>query len=137
MNRSLSITLVALAQVGMATLSLISGTILLLLMVGWLEVFSADLTNLSTYFKGLVIFGLTVSLWGMVSAYGLWQMQQWGWIGSLVFQALCIFNNILILLGGRPLTVGVYFSAGISSAFLFALFLPSVRLSIQRPSAEI
>lgn len=131
MNRSLSVTLVAIAQFGLSTLSLASGVLLTLLMTGNLEVFSADLTQLSAYFKGLVVFGLFVSLLGLVSAVGLWRLQRWGWMGSLAFQGLCILNNLLILGGGRPLTFGVYFSAGISGALLFALLLPSVRLSLQ------
>lgn len=134
MKRSLSITLVAIAQLGISTLSLVSGTVLALLMTGRIEAFSADLTNLSDYFKILVIFGLLVSLLGIVSSYGLWRLQRWGWLGSLAFQALCILNNVLILWGGRPLTFGVYFSAGISGALLFALLLPSVRLSLQGSS---
>ena len=131
MNRSLSITLVALAQLGISTLSLVSGVLLILLMTGQIDVFSADLTQLPGYFKGLVVFGLLVSVWGIVAAIGLWRLQRWGWLGSLVFQGLCILNNLLIVLGGRPLTFGVYFSAGISGALLFALLLPSVRLSLQ------
>jgi hypothetical protein len=131
MKRSLSITLVALAQLGISTLSLVSGSVLILLMTGQIEIFSADLTHLPDYFKALVIFGLIVSVLGIVAAYGLWQLQRWGWMASLVFQGLCILNNVLILLGGRPLTLGVYFSAGISGALLFALLLPSVRLSLQ------
>ncbi len=136
MNRSLSIVLISIAQFGISTLSLGSGILLILLMTGRTELFAADLTDLSNYFKGLVVFGLFVSLWGMVSAYGLWKMQWWGWKGSLIFQGLCILNNVLILLGGRPLTPGVYFSAGISGAFLFALLLPGVRLSLQSPSTQ-
>lgn len=131
MNRSLSITLVALAQLGISTLSLVSGVLLILLMTGQIDVFSADLTQLPGYFKGLVVFGLLVSVWGIVAAIGLWRLQRWGWLGSLVFQGLCILNNLLIVLGGRPLTFGVYFSAGVSGALLFALLLPSVRLTLQ------
>ena len=137
MRRSLSITLVALAQFGISALSLVSGVTLILLMTGQLEIFSADLTQLSDYFKGLVIFGLLVSLWGIVASIGLWRLQRWGWLGSLGFQGLCILNNVLILLGGRPLTFGVYFSAGISGALLFALLLPSVRLSLQGTSSAV
>jgi hypothetical protein len=130
MKRNLSIILVVVAQLGISILSLVSGVLLVLLMAGQLEMFSADLTRLPDYFKALVIFGLFVSLWGIVSSIGLWRLQKWGWLGSLAFQGLCIFNNVLILLGGRPLTFGVYFSAGISGALLFALLLPSVRTVI-------
>lgn len=137
MKRNLSITLVAMAQFGISALSLVSGLTLLLLMTGRLEIFSADLTQLSDYFKGLVIFGLFVSIWGIVSSIGLWRLQKWGWLGSLLFQGLCILNNVLIFLGGRPLTFGVYFSAGISGALLFALLLPSVRLALNNQSPVV
>jgi hypothetical protein len=130
MKRNLSIILITIAQFGISTLSMVSGILLVLLMTGRLAVFSADLTQLSGYFKGLVIFGLFVSLWGMASSIGLWRLKRWGWSGSILFQGLCILNNMLIFLGGRPLTFGVYFSAGISGALLFALLLPSVRITI-------
>jgi hypothetical protein len=131
MNRSLSIKLVAISQFGISTLSCVGGIILMLLSTGQIEIFSADLTNLSSYFKGLIVFGLIVSLWGLVASYGLWQLQRWGWLGSLVFQGLCLLNNVLIVLGGRPITFGVYFSASISGALLFALLLPSIRLVLK------
>jgi hypothetical protein len=134
MKRSLSITLVAIAQFGISALSLVSGITLVLLMTGQLEIFSADLAQLSDYYKGLVFFGLLISLLGMASSIGLWRLQRWGWYGSLLFQGLCILNNVLIVLGGRPLTFGVYFSAGISGALLFALLLPSVRLALSHQS---
>jgi hypothetical protein len=137
MKRNLSITLVSLAQLGISVLSLISGTLLLLLMTGQVELFSADLTQLSTYFKGLVVLGLFISTLGIISAVGLWRLQKWGWVGSLVFQGLCILNNILILLGGRPLTLGIYFSAGISGALLFALLLPSIRAVVDGNQAVV
>jgi len=137
MTRNLSITLVSLAQLGISVLSLISGTLLLLLMTGRVELFSADLTQLSTYFKGLVVLGLFISSLGIVSALGLWRLQKWGWVGSLAFQGLCILNNILILLGGRPLTLGIYFSAGISGALLFALLLPSIRAVVDGNQAVV
>jgi hypothetical protein len=137
MKRNLSITLVSLAQLGISVLSLISGTLLLLLMTGQVELFSADLTQLSTYFKGLVVLGLFISSLGIISAVGLWWLQKWGWVGSLVFQGLCILNNILILLGGRPLTLGIYFSAGISGALLFALLLPSIRAIVDSNQAVV
>ena len=80
MKRNLSITLVAMAQFGISALSLVSGLTLLLLITGRLEIFSADLTQLSDYFKGLVIFGLFVSIWGIVSSIGLWRLQKWGMV---------------------------------------------------------
>lgn len=137
MKRNLSVILVAVAEFGISALSLVSGILLVLLMSGRMEVFSADLTQLSDYFKGLVIFGLFISGLGMTSAIGLWRLQRWGWLGSLLFQGLCILNNVLIVLGGRPLTLGIYFSAGVSGALLFALLLPSVRLAINQHSVVV
>jgi hypothetical protein len=101
MEKNLPIKIIALVQIGISLLSLVSGTVLLLLMTGQIEVFSANLTQLSVYFKILIGFGLVASLWGLVVSFGLWRLQRWGWLGSLIFQALCLVNNGLILLGGR------------------------------------
>jgi hypothetical protein len=126
MEKNLPIKIIALVQIGISLLSLVSGTVLLLLMTGQIEVFSANLTQLSVYFKILIGFGLVASLWGLVVSFGLWRLQRWGWLGSLIFQALCLVNNGLILLGGRPLTFGVYVSVGISVGLLLGLLLPGI-----------
>jgi hypothetical protein len=136
MVRNIAITLVAIAQFAISALSLVSGITLLLLMTGQIQVFSSDLTNLASYFKGLILLGLLISLWGLVSSYGLWQLKRWGWLGSLVFQVLCMVNNGLIVLGGRQFTFGVYFSLGISGALLFVLLLPSTRRLLQTPDTS-
>ena len=127
MNRPLSITLVAIAQLIVSSLSLVSGIFLMLLVTGVLQVFSQDLTGLSLYLKGLVALGFAISLWGLIATYGLWTLKRWGWIGSLLFQGLCIANNGLALLAGQPLSAGVYFSAALGTSLIAALCLPSVR----------
>jgi hypothetical protein len=133
MEKNLSIKIIAFVQISISLLSLVSGTVLLLLITGQIEVFSANLTQLSAYFKGLVGFGLVVSLWGLVASFGLWRLQQWGWLGSLIFQALCLVNNGLIVLGGRPLTFGVYVSVGISGSLLAWLLLPGMHQRFSGP----
>jgi len=127
MSRSLSITFIAIIQ-GLTSLSsLVSGIFLVLLITGTVQVFSQDLQNLSLSLKGLVAVGLAISLYGLAVTYGLWQLKPWGWIGSIIFQVLCIANNGLALLAGQEISSRVYFSIAFGSTLMAALFLPSVR----------
>lgn len=127
MSRPLSVTLLTVVQGIISGLSLVSGFLLVLLLAGMVQVFSHDLTTLSLYLKGLVVLGLVISLLGLVSAYGLWTLKPWGWMGAFIFQLLCLANNGLGLLAGQPVSAGVYISAGIFTGAIFALLLPSVR----------
>ena len=127
MQRSLSITIIAVIQGLISSLSLVSGIFLILLATGAVQVYSQDLTNLSLSLKGLVALGLALSLFGIVVTVGLWQLKPWGWIGSLMFQALCILNNCLAIWLGQSLTQGVYFSWAICIALMTALLMPGVR----------
>jgi hypothetical protein len=127
MSRSLSITLVAIVQGLISLTSLSSGIFLALLMTGTLQVFSQDLRDLSLALKGLVAVGLAISVYGLVVTYGLWRLKLWGWIGSLIFQGLCIVNNALAVLAGQTLNARVYFSIAFCLTLMAALSLPSVR----------
>lgn len=137
MNRSLGTTLIALAQFTISLLSLASGVLLLLLLTGQIHVLSADLTRLSPFFKALVISGFLISLLGLVASIGLWQLRRWGWIGSLLFQSLCLLNNALALLGGQSPSFGVYFSATLCTAMIAGLCQPSVRLPFQFQQSQV
>lgn len=137
MNRSLGVVLIALVQFLVSSLSLVSGGVLILLMTGQIEIFSADLTRLSPVFKGLVISGFLISLLGLVSAVGLWQLRRWGWLGSLVFQSLCLLNNGLAVLAGQAPSFGVYFSASLCAATILGLSQPRVRSHCLPPPAEV
>lgn len=127
MGKSWAVLTLALVQGFISAISLVSGIFLVLLMTGYAQIFSADLTHLSGYFQGLILSGLGISLVGMAATYGLWQMQRWGWIASVLFQLLCLLNNGLALLGGQSFSAGVYFSVGICGLMLAALMLPTVR----------
>lgn len=131
MQRSLSITIIAILQAIISLSSVASGIFLLLLMTGTVQVFSQDLSELSTYLKGLVAIGLAISLFGIVVTYGLWKLKQWGWIGSLMFQGLCLANNGLAIAAGQEITRNVYLSAIICVALFTALCMPSVREVIE------
>lgn len=137
MSRTLGISLIALIQFFVSGLSLASGVLLILLMVGQLEIFSADLTRLSLFFKGLVISGWLISLLGVVASIGLWQLKRWGWVGSLLFQGLCLLNNGLAVLGGQAPSFGVYFAAALCTAMIAGLCQPSVRSPFQPPSQAL
>ena len=134
--RSLAVTIMAVAQLAHSSLSLVSGGILLLLITGQLHLFSADLTGLSLYFKGLVVTGTVISLVGLVGGIGLWRRRAWGWIAAIVFQGLCLLNNGLALLGGRPPSTGVYVSIGVFVGMLMLLCLPSVRRPCFNPISK-
>ena len=127
MQRSLSITIIAILQGFISVTSLASGIFLVLLITGKVEILSQDLTMLSLPLKGLVALGLAISLFGVVVTYGLWSLKPWGWIGSLIFQMLCIVNNGLAILAGQSVTGGVYFSTAFCIALMGALWMPSVR----------
>lgn len=127
MPRSLSITLVAVLQGIVSVASLVSGLFLLLLLTGRLQVYSQDLTTLPNALKTLVAIGLALSLFGIIVTYGLWQLKSWGWLGSLIFQALCIANNGLAILVGQRITANVYFAIALSLSLIGALCMPSVR----------
>lgn len=127
MSRSPGLILVAIAQFIISLISLASGIFLLLLLTGQMQVFSADLTRLSVYFKGLVIAGFGISLLGVAASIGLWYGKRWGWIGSLAFQSLCLLNNGLAIAGGQSPSFGVYFSAILSVALIGGLLLPGIR----------
>lgn len=123
----LGIRLVALIQFGLSGLSLISGGILLLLISGQIQLYAADLTRLDPVYKGLVISGEAISLLGIVAAWGLGRQQRWGWLGSIGFQGLCLFNNALAVMAGQPPSVGTYVSAGVCTAMIGLLCLPQIR----------
>ena len=138
MGKPWAVLTLALVQGFISIISLVSGAFLVLLMTGHAQIFSADLTHLSGYFKGLILSGLGISLVGVVATYGLWRVQRWGWIASVLFQLLCLLNNGLALLGGQSFSVGVYFSVGICGLMLAALMLPTVRQTFSiMTSAEL
>jgi hypothetical protein len=136
MQRSLSITIIAILQGFISVTSLASGIFLGLLITGTVEVWSQDLTTLSLPLKGLVALGLAISLFGVVVTYGLWNLKPWGWMGSLIFQMLCIVNNGLAILAGQSITGGVYFSTAFCIALIGALWMPSVRNVLASPASE-
>jgi hypothetical protein len=136
-KRSLSITIIAILQGFISVASLASGVLLLLLMSGSVQIFSQDLVDLPLYLKGLVALGLAISLFGTVVTYGLWKLRLWGWLGSLIFQIMCIANNGLALLAGQEVNSRVYFSTAISIALIGALWMPSVRELIEGSATEV
>ena len=107
--------------------SLISGAFLVLLMTGTAQIFSRDLTELSLPLKGLIALGLAISLFGLVVTVGLWRRQWWGWVGSLIFQSLCIANNGLALLAGQSITLGVGVASAVCLTLILALCSPAMR----------
>ncbi|NER81609.1 MAG: hypothetical protein F6K42_19000 [Leptolyngbya sp. SIO1D8] len=127
MSGNLSIRIVAIAQFVVSGLSLVTGVLLGLLASGQLHIFSQDLTSMPLYLKGLIVLGLAISLLGLIASYGLWTLKRWGWVGSLLFQGLCIANNGLALLAGQSLSAGLYFSVMLCVGFMGVLCLPSVR----------
>lgn len=134
MKRSVSIILITLVQGLISLTSLASGIFLVLLMTGTVEVLSRDLSDIPGYLKGLIAFGLAISLFGVVVTYGLWQLKRWGWLGSLIFQVMCIVNNGLAVIAGQSITAAVYFSTAICVASMGVLWMPSVR-QLMVPSA--
>ncbi|MEM0981589.1 MAG: hypothetical protein AAGH78_15115 [Cyanobacteria bacterium P01_H01_bin.58] len=115
------------AQFLVSSLSLLSGIFLMLLMTGTVQVLSNDLTGLPNYLKGLVLLGLVISLLGLIVTYGLWALKPWGWLGSLLFQGLCVVNNGLALLAGQHVSAGTYFSVSLCVALGVGLCMPGVR----------
>ncbi|MEO1296042.1 MAG: hypothetical protein AAFW75_09605 [Cyanobacteria bacterium J06636_16] len=136
MKRTPVIILIAIAQFLVGSLSLVSGVFLLLLMTGAVQVFSQDLTGLSLYFKGLIVLRFAISIFGLAVTYGLWTLKRWGWIGSLLFQGLCIANNGLGLLIGHTISAGVYVSAIFCTGLIAALCLPSVKTIFEVEGSE-
>ena len=136
MKRTLGIIIIAIVQFIVSSLSLVAGIFLLMLMTGTVQVFSQDLTELSFYYKGLIVLGFAISLFGLGVTYGLWTLKRWGWVGSLMFQGLCIANNALGLLVGQTISPQVYFSAVLSTGLIAVLCLPSVRTVFLSDSAE-
>ena len=122
-----TIAIIAIVQLIVSGLSLVTGVLLVLLITGAAQIFSHDLTALPLFLKGLVLLGLAISVWGLIVTYGLWTLKPWGWLGSLIFQGLCVANNGLAILAGQPMTAGVYFSAALCIGMLVALWMPSVR----------
>jgi hypothetical protein len=136
MSRSWGIGLMAWVQFFVSGLSLMAGVLLILLLTGQVELFAADLTHLSPFFKGLVVAGFLISILGLVSAVGLYQLKRWGWVGSLLFQGLCLLNNGLALLGGQAPSFGVYFSAALCTAMIAGLAQPSIRSAFLPQQSE-
>lgn len=130
MPRPASLYIIAIVQLIISSLSILAGIVLLLLITGTMQIFSHDLTALPGYLQGLVVLGLLMSVGGVVATYGLWHRQRWGWIGSLLFQILCIINNGLAIAAGQQLSTGVYFSTALSLSLILSLCLPSVRLAV-------
>ena len=117
--------------------SLISGAFLVLLMTGTAQIFSRDLTELSLPLKGLIALGLAISLFGLVVTVGLWRRQWWGWVGSLIFQSLCIANNGLALLAGQSITLGVGVAIAVCLTLILALCLPAIRTIFTPEPTEV
>ncbi|NJN22471.1 MAG: hypothetical protein HC812_16450 [Leptolyngbya sp. RL_3_1] len=126
-HRPLSITVIAIAQLVISTLSLVAGLILVLIVTGQIQVLTSDVTVFPLPLKALVGLGLAISVLGLTASVGLWQMQRWGWIVSLVFQGLCILNNAVGVVAGQPPSPGVYASVSLSTAMIVALCAPSVQ----------
>ena len=137
MTRSLGLTAIALLQGFISMTSLISGAFLVLLMTGTAQIFSRDLTELSLPLKGLIVLGLAISLFGLVVTVGLWRRQWWGWVGSLIFQSLCIANNGLALLAGQSITLGVGVAIVVCLTLILALCLPSIRTIFTPEPTEV
>ncbi len=125
--RPLGITLIAIAQFLISILSLGAGVILVLIVTGQLQVMTNDVTVFPLPLKALVGLGLAISSLGLAASVGLWQMQPWGWIISLVFQGLCILNNAVGVVAGQPPSGGIYLSVSLSTAMIVGLCLPSVQ----------
>ena len=137
MPRSLTLTAIALVQGFISVMSLVSGICLVLLMTGAAQLFSRDLTGLSLPLKGLIVLGLAISLLGLVVTVGLWRRQRWGWVGSLIFQSLCIANNGLALLAGQSMTLGVGVAIAVCLTLIVVLCLPTIRAAFTPESTEM
>jgi hypothetical protein len=127
MKRPISILAITLVQSFVSLTSLASGIILLLLTTGRVRFLSQDLSNIPLYLKGLIGLGMAISLWGVVVTYGLWQLKRWGWLGSLMFQLMCVVNNGLAVVAGQSMTVAVYVSTTFCIASIGVLWMPRVR----------
>lgn len=126
---SIAVQLVAAIQLSLSILSLFSGGILLLLVIGRINVFSANLTGISSFYKGLIISGVVISCIGIGGGWGLWRHKRWGWGSSVGFQGLCIGNNLLAVIAGQAPGIGTYVSVGVCTAMIGVLCLPLIRQS--------
>ena len=134
--RPLTLTVIAIAQWVISILSLGAGIILVLIVTGQIPGLTSDLTVFPFPLKVLVGLGLVISTLGLGASVGLWQMQRWGWILSLVFQGLCILNNAVGVVAGQPPSGGVYISVSLSTAMIVGLCLPAVQARFFPDSPE-
>ncbi|MFQ3583821.1 MAG: hypothetical protein SNJ85_02635 [Cyanobacteriota bacterium] len=136
MERPASVTLIALIQMLFAGLTLLVG---LLGVVAGAVVVGLAASGGDTLF-GIVLGSLVAFIFllslaygflGIVFSVGLLQLRGWGWLGSLVMQALGLgFGVLQLLLGeGSGLSLG---SILISGIILYVLLRPEVKRAFGR-----
>ncbi|MCJ2543919.1 hypothetical protein [Thermostichus vulcanus] len=131
MERPASVTLIALMQVLFAGLTLLVSLIGVMAgaVVGGLAASGGD-TLFGIVLGSLVAFIFLLSLaygfLGIVFSVGLLQLRGWGWLGSLVMQALGLGFGLLQLLAGEGsgLSLG---SILISGIIIYVLLRPEVK----------
>ncbi|MCF2970046.1 hypothetical protein L1047_02400 [Synechococcus sp. Nb3U1] len=136
MERPASVTLIALIQMLFAGLTLLVSLfgVMAGAVVGGLAASGGD-TIFGIVLGSLVTFIFLLSLaygfLGIVFSVGLLQLRGWGWLGSLVMQALGLGFGLLQFLGG----VGGGMSLGsilISGIIVYVLLLPEVKRAFGR-----
>ena len=138
MSRPTGVTILAVLQAIVSALSLLIGIGILIFKDFFLQALiespefqqSAQdvppgvLEGIAT-FTGIIV--LISSLIGLFLAYGLFKLQSWAWIVTLVFQILGILSNLFNLVSGQGPPGWVVLQLVISSVIVYYLFRPEVK----------
>jgi hypothetical protein len=127
MERSLTLTIIAIFQGIVSGLSWAVGGLLIVLMTGKAQVWHHDLIQLTFSAKALVVLEWGLSAGGLVATSGLWRLQPWGWVGSVGFQTLCTFHAGWNAIALPLLSPRTWLAAGLHGAVVMMLLRPGVR----------
>ncbi|MEN9231971.1 MAG: hypothetical protein Q6L68_13790 [Thermostichus sp. DG02_5_bins_236] len=136
MERPTSVTLIALIQILFAGLTLLVSLfgVMVAAVVGGLAASGGD-TLFGIVLGSLVGFIFLLSLaygfLGIVFSVGLLQLRGWGWLGSLVIQALGLGFGLLQLLAGAG-SSPILGSIIVSGVILYVLLRPEVKRAFGR-----
>ncbi|MCW5881192.1 MAG: hypothetical protein KIS91_09710 [Anaerolineae bacterium] len=76
---------------------------------------------------------LTYALGSVAVGVGLWQLKEWAWPWTIVYEALSLNILIILILVGSPNWISALIGVAVSVAVIYVLYRPSVQAQFNRP----
>jgi hypothetical protein len=70
---------------------------------------------------------------GFVTAAGLWQLQRWAWVTTMLWAGFALLVGLISLYRGQPVT---YFTMAVSVLQVFYLNLTEVQEAFEKPPGQ-